>query len=40
MTVSAASSSSYLTPLQQLQKELQSEVSAGKISSADQSALS
>jgi hypothetical protein len=39
-SISAASSSSYLSPLQQLQKELQSEVSAGKISSSDQDALS
>jgi len=41
MTISALSSSSYQSsPLQQLQKELQSEVSAGTISSTDQSALS
>jgi hypothetical protein len=35
----SAAGSSYLSPLQQLQKELQSEVNAGKISSADQDAL-
>ena len=39
-SISAAASSSYLSPLQQLQKELQSEVTAGKITSADQDALS
>jgi hypothetical protein len=35
-SISAAASSSYLSPLQQLQKELQSEVTAGKITSSDQ----
>lgn len=39
-SISAAASSSYLSPLQQLQKELQSEVTAGKITSSDQDALS
>src|SRR5258708_39490794 len=39
MTSISAASSSYLSPLQQLQKELQSEVDAGKISSTDQDAL-
>ena len=39
-SISAAASSSYLSPLQQLQKELQSEVTSGKITSADQDALS
>lgn len=39
-SISAAASSSYLSPLQQLQKELQSEVTAGKITSSDQEALS
>lgn len=39
-SISAASSSSYLSPLQQLQKELQAELTAGKITSADQDALS
>ncbi len=39
-SISAAASSSYLSPLQQLQKELQAELTAGKISSADQDALS
>src|SRR6266403_5971993 len=39
MTSISTASSSYLSPLQQLQKELQSEVNAGKISSADQDAL-
>ena len=39
-SISAAASSGYLSPLQQLQKELQSEVSSGKINSTDQDALS
>jgi hypothetical protein len=39
-SISAAASSIYLSPLQQLQKELQSEVTAGKITSSDQEALS
>src|SRR5260370_12724915 len=39
-SISAAASSSYLSPLQQLQKELQSEVTSGKISSTDATALS
>src|SRR5437868_7311324 len=39
-SVSAVSSSSYLTPLQQLQKELKSEVTSGKISATDATALS
>lgn len=39
-SISAPSSSSYLSPLQQLQKELQAELTAGKITSADQDALS
>jgi hypothetical protein len=39
-SISATSSTGYLTPLQQLQKELQAELTAGKISSTDQDALS
>lgn len=39
-SISAASTSSYLSPLDLLKKELQSEVSSGKISSTDQTALS
>jgi len=39
-SISAAGSSNYTSPLQLLQKELQSEVSAGKISTNDQDALS
>jgi len=39
MTSISAAGSGYLPPLQQLQKELQSEVTAGKISSVDQDAL-
>src|SRR6201999_1115188 len=41
-SISATSSSqySYTSPLQQLESELQSEVSAGTISSSDESALS
>jgi hypothetical protein len=40
MTAISATSSSFLSPLQQLQKELQAELAAGKISSTDQDALS
>ena len=39
-TISAASAGTHQSPLQRLQQELQSEVSAGTISSSDQSALS
>src|SRR5580692_10155964 len=39
-SISAASSSSYQTPLQKLEAELQSEVGSGTVSSSDQSALS
>ena len=39
-SISAASSSAYLSPLQKLQDELQAEVNSGAISSSDQSALS
>ena len=39
-SISATSGSSYLSPLQQLQAELQSEVNSGAISSSDQGALS
>jgi len=39
-SISAASSSSYQSPLQKLQQELQAELSSGKISSGDQDALS
>ena len=39
-SISAASAGSHKSPLQRLQQELQSEVSAGTISSSDQSALS
>lgn len=39
-SISATSSSNYLTPQQLLQAELQQEVSSGAISSSDQSALS
>ncbi len=39
-SISAASGSNYLSPLQLLQNELQTEVSSGAISSSDQSALS
>jgi hypothetical protein len=39
-TISAASAGTSQSPLQRLQQELQSEVSAGTISSSDQSALS
>jgi hypothetical protein len=38
--ISAASGSSYQSPLQRLQDELQSEVSSGAVSSSDQDALS
>ena len=39
-SISATSGSSYQSPLQQLQAELQSEVNSGAVSSSDQSALS
>lgn len=39
-SISAASAGSHQSPLQRLQQELQSQVSAGTISSSDQSALS
>ena len=39
-SISAASASTYQSPLQKLQDELQSEVSSGAISSTDQDALS
>jgi hypothetical protein len=39
-SISATSSSAYLTPLQKLQNELQTEVSSGAIGSSDQDALS
>ncbi|MHC4052841.1 hypothetical protein [Bradyrhizobium sp. 25ACV] len=39
-SISAASANNHPSPLQRLQQELQSEVSAGTISSSDQSALS
>lgn len=39
-SISAASSSTYQSPLQKLQQELQAELSSGKISSGDQNALS
>jgi hypothetical protein len=39
-SISAASTSAYLSPLQKLQDELQSEVSSGAIGSSDQDALS
>ena len=39
-SISATSNSSYLSPLQKLQYQLQAEVSSGAISSSDQSALS
>src|SRR6478672_6223477 len=38
-SISAASASTYQSPLQRLQDELQSEVTSGAISSADQDAL-
>jgi hypothetical protein len=39
-SIAAASGNTYLTPLQQLQAELQSEVNSGAISSSDQAGLS
>jgi hypothetical protein len=39
-SISPTSSSSYLSPLQKLQDQLQAEVNSGAISSSDQSALS
>ena len=39
-SISAASSSAYLSPLQKLQDELQAELKSGAISSGDQGALS
>lgn len=39
-SISAASTGSYLSPLDFLKQELQSEVASGKVSSADQDALS
>src|ERR1700722_17944868 len=39
-SITAASSNNYLSPLQQLQAELQSEVNSGTITSSDQAALS
>src|ERR1700677_2318274 len=39
-SISATSNNNYLSPLQLLQNELQTEVSSGAISSSDQSALS
>ena len=39
-SISATSSSSYLSPLQKLQDELQTEVNSGAINSSDQNALS
>ena len=39
-SISATSSSSYLSPLQKLQDELQSEVNSGAVGLSDQSALS
>ena len=39
-SISSASAGNYQSPLQRLQQELQSEVSAGTISSSDESALS
>ncbi len=39
-SISAASNSAFYSPLQKLQQELQSEVSAGTVSSSDQAALS
>jgi len=39
-SIIAASSNNYLSPLQQLQAELQSEVNSGAITSSDQTALS
>src|SRR6202035_2340271 len=39
-SIAATSSSAYLTPLQKLQNELQTEVSSGAVNSSDQTALS
>jgi len=39
-SITAASSNNYLSPLQQLQAELQSEVNSGAITTSDQAALS
>src|SRR5882757_1570063 len=39
-SISAASSSSYQSPLQKLQDELQAEINSGAISSTDQDSLS
>ncbi len=39
-SISAAAGSSYQSPLQKLQQELQAEITSGKISSGDQDALS
>jgi hypothetical protein len=39
-SITAASSNNYLSPLQQLQAELQSEVNSGAVTSSDQDALS
>lgn len=39
-TISASAGSSYQSPLQKLQQELQAEITSGKISSGDQDALS
>src|ERR1700676_1541344 len=39
-SISTTSSSAYLTPLQKLQNELQTEVSSGAVNSSDQAALS
>jgi hypothetical protein len=39
-SISATSSSAYLSPLQKLQNELQTEVSSGAVNSSDQTALS
>src|SRR5207302_8401780 len=39
-SISALSTTSYQSPLQKLQEELQSEVNSGAISSSDQTALS
>ena len=39
-SISAASASTYQSPLQKLQDELQSQVTSGAISSTDQNALS
>jgi len=39
-SIAAASGSNYLTPLQKLQAELQSEINSGAINSSDQTALS